>query len=450
MDARLAQHPADPTLYAYGMGRLDRSSAEVVRHHVDSCPACRRRVAEVSRDELACRFRDAEIQPVSPAPAGPFATGYSSVVGDPHTSVSPAACALAPELADYPNYHVLRELGHGGMGVVYLAENTLMGRREALKVVSRELMERRNVSERFLREIRNSAQLQHPNIVTAYSAMHAGDRIVLAMEYIEGSDLGKLVHDRGPLQVADACNFIHQAALGLQHAHERGMVHRDIKPTNLMLARTGNRAVIKILDFGLARVTQEVPTDGALTRQGQMLGTPDYIAPEQTLNARTADIRADIYSLGCTFYYLLTGAPPFPASSLYEILQAHQSVDAMPLNLVRPEVPMELAAVVAKMMAKEPSNRFQNPREVAQATKRFFKPTEASVPTSRSKAPRMTPTGTARGEVATPPAGTPIAAPASAPPAGEKSGPKRRIWSPSPTSAETRGCRKSGRPRPRA
>jgi hypothetical protein len=151
------------------------------------------------------------------------------------------------------------------------------------------------------------------------------------------------------------------------------MVHRDIKPGNLMLTRQGNRAVIKVLDFGLAKVSREVPADGALTHEGQMLGTPDFIAPEQSVDARRADIRADIYSLGCTLYYLLSGGPPFKGTSLYDILQAHHSRDALPLNLVRPEVPEELASIVARMMAKEPERRFQTPAEVAKALTPFFK-----------------------------------------------------------------------------
>ncbi len=150
------------------------------------------------------------------------------------------------------------------------------------------------------------------------------------------------------------------------------MVHRDIKPSNLIVAREGKRAVVKILDFGLAKATLEGPVDGGLTHEGQMLGTPDYIAPEQISDARRADIRADIYSLGCTLYYLLSGRPPFQGTSLYDILQAHHSMDATPLNLARPEVPVELAALVGKMMAKEPERRFQEPKEVAQALKPFF------------------------------------------------------------------------------
>jgi serine/threonine protein kinase len=248
-----------------------------------------------------------------------------------------------------------------------------MGRKEVLKVVGSHVINSRGVLDRFLGEIRHAAQLHHPNIVTAYAALRMGESLVLAMEYVEGLDLAKLVKARGPLPVANACYYVHQAALGLQHAHEHGMVHRDIKPSNLMLARQGNRAVVKVLDFGLAKVSREVPADGTLTYEGQMLGTPDFIAPEQSVDARSADIRADIYSLGCTLYYLLTGRPPFQGTSLYDVLQAHHSREALPLNLARPEVPVELAALVAKMMAKEPERRFQEPKEVAQALTPFFK-----------------------------------------------------------------------------
>ncbi len=151
------------------------------------------------------------------------------------------------------------------------------------------------------------------------------------------------------------------------------MVHRDIKPANLIRARDGKKAIVKVLDFGLAKVTSEGQADSGLTGEGQMLGTPDFIAPEQIRDAQSADIRADIYSLGCTLYYLLTGGPPFRGDHLWDLYQAHFSMEAGPLNLVRPEVPAELAAVVAKMMAKQPGRRFQTPGEVAQALTPFFK-----------------------------------------------------------------------------
>jgi hypothetical protein len=280
---------------------------------------------------------------------------------------------LPPGLADHPDYRIIRELGRGGMGVVYLAHNQLMGRDEVLKVMGRHIIEKPGVMERFLREIRSVAKLRHTNIVTAHTAFRLGESIVFAMEYVDGYDLSKLVKAKGPLSVAHATNFIYQAALGLQHAHEEGMVHRDIKPGNLMLSRKGGRALVKVLDFGLAKASREGTVDTALTREGQMLGTPDYIAPEQTLDPQKADIRADIYSLGCTLYYLLKGGPPFKGSSLFEVLQAHHATEATALDQVRPDVPRELAAVVARMMAKEPAERFQTPAEAARALAPFFK-----------------------------------------------------------------------------
>src|SRR5262249_18761072 len=228
-----------------------------------------------------------------------------------------------------------------------------------------------------------AAKLHHPNIVAAYTALRLGESLVLAMEYVEGLDLSRLVKARGPLPVANACSYVHQPALGLQHAHEHDMVHRDIKPSNLMLAKQGKRAIVKVLDFGLAKLQSEGAVDGGLTHEGQMLGTPDYIAPEQISNARKADIRADIYSLGCTLYHLLTARPPFQGDSLYDLLQAHHSMVAPLLNLVRPQVPAEVAAIVAKMMAKEPGRRFQQPKEVALALKPFFKSGNVAFPGSK-------------------------------------------------------------------
>ncbi len=374
MNASRAVHPTDQTLHDYGLGTLDGASSKSVRGHLGSCSDCRRRVAGLSSDRLLERLRAAQGQPDSPGPIMSSTDGLSIIDGEAAGSTAPPlASALPPGFADHPNYAITRELGRGGMGVVYLAQNRLLGRTEVLKVVGSHLVNRSGVGDRFLAEIRNAARLHHPNIVTAYSALRVGESLVLAMEYVEGLDLAKMVEARGPLPVAHACNYAHQAALGLQHAHEQGMVHRDIKPSNLMLARQSDRALIKVLDFGLSKVRCEGVVDGSLTHEGQMLGTPAYIAPEQISNARRADTRADIYSLGCTLYCLLTGGPPFQGTSLYDVLQAHHSMEATPLNLKRAEVPVELAALVAKMMAKEPKRRFQEPKEVAQALIPFFK-----------------------------------------------------------------------------
>jgi serine/threonine protein kinase len=361
MEASQALHPTEMRLRAYAGGQLDDPSARSVQDHLMSCPDCRRRVAGLTAD-------------VVPGPIMSSTAGLSLLVaGGDGSSPPPRADTLPPGLADHPDYEVTRELGRGGMGVVYLARNRLMGRMEVLKVVGSHLIDRGGVLDRFLAEIRHAARLHHVNIVTAYTALRFGESLVLAMEYVEGLDLTKMVQARGPLPVAHACQYVQQAAMGLQHAHEHGMVHRDIKPSNLMLNRQGSRAAIKILDFGLAKVRSEGQVDAELTHEGQMLGTPAYIAPEQISNARRADIRADIYSLGCTLYYLLAGRPPFQGACLYDVLQAHHSMEAMPLNLKRPEVPVELAALVAKMMAKEPERRFQEPRDVARALTPFFK-----------------------------------------------------------------------------
>ena len=320
-----AVHPSDQTLSAYGLGKLDDASAETVSKHLEDCDSCQRRVAELSSDEFLGRLQNAQVK--SAADWSPF--GVSSTEGARGPVVPPPPVdTLPPELVDHPDYEIVRELGRGGMGVVYLARNKLMGRLEVLKVVGGHLVERPGVRDRFLREVQSAAKLQHKNIVAAYSAMRLGESIVLAMEYIDGEDLAKMVKSRGPLPVVHACYFIYQAALGLQHAHERGMVHRDIKPANLIFAIEGKKGVVKVLDFGLAKVTSEGQADSGLTREGQMLGTPDYIAPEQIRDAQSADIRADIYSLGCTLYYLLTGGPPFRGEHLWDLYQAHFSMDA--------------------------------------------------------------------------------------------------------------------------
>ena len=392
MGASAAVHPADPILQAYGMGKLDDVSSAYVSRHLEACDSCQRRVAELLSDDFPGRLQQSQVKPKKASSVW-SPSAVSSTDGMPGTVVPPLPVdTLPPELVDHPDWEIIRELGRGGMGVVYLARNKLMGRDEVLKVVGRHLIERPGVLDRFLREIQSAARLQHVNIVTAYSAMRVGPSLVLTMEYVKGLDLAKIVKAKGPLPIAHACSFIHQAAAGLQHAHERGMVHRDIKPANLMVGE-GKKALVKLLDFGLAKVTSESQTDSGLTREGQMVGTPDYIAPEQIRDAKSADIRADIYSLGCTLYYLLTGGPPFRGEHLWDIYQAHFSTDARPLNLVRPEVPAELAAVVAKMMSKKPGRRFQTPGEVARALAPFFKlavkpPAAASVQAPRPE-PRV-------------------------------------------------------------
>jgi formylglycine-generating enzyme required for sulfatase activity/serine/threonine protein kinase len=408
MGASAAVHPADPILQAYGLGKLDEFSSVSVSQHLEACDPCQRRVAELSSDEFLTRLQQAG---AGPGTANP--TWWPSAASSSEGEQRPAVPPPPPELVDQRTWEIIRELGRGGMGVVYLARNKLMGRLEVLKVVGKHLVERPGVFDRFLREIQSAARLHHANIVTAYTADQLGGSLVLAMEYVEGLDLAKLVKTKGPLPVAHACYFIHQAALGLQHAHERGMVHRDIKPANLILASAGKKPIVKVLDFGLAKVTSEGQSDSNLTREGQMLGTPDFIAPEQIRDAQSADIRADIYSLGCTLYYLLTGGPPFGRVHVWDVYEAHRSTEAAPLNLVRPEVPIELAAVVARMMAKEPRRRFQMPGEVARVLTPFFKQAASRLPPSSSEVPRAgTRVGLTEPSIAGPVPGEPATVPA--------------------------------------
>jgi WD40 repeat protein/serine/threonine protein kinase len=269
-------------------------------------------------------------------------------------------------------YLLLERLGEGGMGQVFKARHQLMNRLVALKLIRKERLSAPNAVRRFYREVEGISRLAHPNIVMAYDVAQFGEAHVFVMEYVEGTDLSRLVKLQGPLPVAVACSYTRQAALGLQHAHEHGIVHRDIKPANLLVTSRGG--VIKVLDMGLARLQQAGDGDdqsSQLTQEGSVMGTPDYIAPEQALDSHSVDIRSDIYSLGCTLYYLLTRQVPFPGGTLGEKLVKHQLKEPQPVEQIRPEVPAALAAVVRKMMAKRPSDRYQTPAELAQALEPF-------------------------------------------------------------------------------
>lgn len=380
MPASPITHPSDEVLLALGGGKLDDAIASTVLAHLDACPDCCRRATSLSGDDLLRRVRAARSR----------WPGTVSPVSMPvQVATTADASDVPPELRGHDQYEISRELGRGGMGVVYLARHRLTDRPEVLKVLSQHLVGQAGVADRFLREIRLAARLSHPNIVTVYSAQRIGGLLVLAMEYVEGEDLARVVQTRGPLPVTEACLYAAQAALGLQHAFEKGLVHRDVKPHNLILTRQGNRPLVKVLDFGLAKATREKDASSASTgsdrtEAGMALGTPAYAAPEQTLDAAKADVRADVYSLGCTLYFLLAGRPPFQADSLFALLYAHQSKEAEPVSEHRKEVPAELAAVVAKMMEKDPARRFQTPVEVARALAPFAKKAGPVAPVPRT------------------------------------------------------------------
>jgi serine/threonine-protein kinase len=287
-------------------------------------------------------------------------------------------------------YHLLEKLGEGGYGQVYKARHQTLHRIVALKVLRPDLLSDKEAVSRFYREMEVASKIDHPNIVHAFDAGPIGSALVLAMEYVNGVGLDRLVRDRGPLAVAQAVNYICQAAQGLQHAHERGLIHRDIKPANLLVStkdegpstkgsshsdyglRTSSFGLVKILDLGLARLQQPSPGSPTsnltiLSDQTVTQGTPEYMSPEQALDFHSADGRADIYSLGCTFYYLLTGSPPFPTGSLAEKLMQHQQAEPPAVEKFRSDLPVGLADILRKMLAKQPKERPQNLGEVMHA-----------------------------------------------------------------------------------
>lgn len=275
-------------------------------------------------------------------------------------------------------YKLLDHLGTGGMSAVYLAEHAVMRRRVAVKVLPLNRVNDSSYLARFHREARAVASLDHPNIVRAFDVDQDGDVHYLVMEYVEGRDLRVLAERNGPLPYLQAADYIRQAADGLAHAHQSGLVHRDMKPANLLVDSKGT---VKVLDLGLARFSDDDENEASLTKEfdEKMLGTVDYLAPEQALDSHLVDPRADIYSLGGTLYFALTGHPPFPTGTLAQRVVMHQTKDPTPIAQERPDVPPELAAICRKMMAKSPSHRYQTAAEVSRALADWLKRYQAAL-----------------------------------------------------------------------
>jgi urea transport system substrate-binding protein len=300
--------------------------------------------------------------------------GSETVIIDaqPGNSSSLSAAAVIPaELANHPRYRVLELLSVGGMGAVYKGKHLFLERFVVLKVIRRDLLSNPQHVLRFEREAKLAAALSHPNIVTVYEAEKAGDVQFLVMEFLSGTDLGRLVKKRGPLSVTEACGWVLQAAVGLECIHEHGMVHRDIKPSNLFLTDDG---WVKILDLGLACLRGKSESSAAveLTRHGEVFGTVGFCSPEQLQESSEVDIRADIYSLGCTLYHLLAGQPPFASSSsIVEHMWAHAHEPVPPIDQIRRDVPEGLIQVLNRMLAKLPGERYPTPAAVAEALTPF-------------------------------------------------------------------------------
>jgi serine/threonine protein kinase len=369
-----AEHPNPEQLSAFLLGQLTEAERAALAAHIEMCDLCCQALREIPDDAFTARIREAN------------ASASSDMDGSPARSRRDQP--LPKELLEHPRYQIGRFLGSGGMGAVYQAEHRLMDRVVALKIIHRDLSRHPRVLDRFRKEVKAAGKLQHPNIVTAYDAEQAGDLHFLVMEFVDGVSLAQLITRKGPLEIATACNFIRQAARGLQHAFEAGMVHRDIKPHNLMLTRKGQ---IKILDFGLARMASESLADLALpdaegdpgrTRVGEIMGTPDFMAPEQIIDPTQADIRADLYSLGCTLYYLLCGRSPFWNEAGRVALTSKKYRPPRPITDLRADLPAELVAVINKMLAKDPAQRYQTPAEFMKPLAPFMKgaPTAATQP----------------------------------------------------------------------
>lgn len=353
--------PDEKTLKLFIVGRLTAQQVEEFEKHLETCPACSERLAELEAG--------ANIPILDDIREAHQSGSESGTLGDSST-ISPDM----PRSIDH--YNVLDVLGSGGMGTVYSAENPHLDRKVAIKVVKSSRRIHQSSIDRFSREMKAAGKLHHPNIVQALDGGLVDGQPYLVMEYLEGCDLSRYVKEHGPLQVEQACNIIRQAATGLDYAHRLGYVHRDVKPTNLWLMSDGT---VKILDFGLVRVLEQ-KKDERGTAPEEILGSPDYISPEQITDSKQADNRSDIYSLGCTFYYLLTGEPPFGKEThptTNDKFNAHVKEPFPPLDPCRKDIPKTVDQLLRQMVAKQPEQRPQSASAIVHALEkreisRFF------------------------------------------------------------------------------
>ena len=381
---------------------VSEQRAELISEHLERCRTCEEMVVELERDgdTLADWIK-------APAARPQFANEsecqrlMQSLLGKTNLSLPDASSgdvsfAMFQSLRDY---QIVAKLGEGGMGAVFKAVHQRLKKTVALKVLPTSRIGDVAAVSRFEREMEVLGQLNHPNIVQALDAGEHDGQHYLVMEFVEGSDLSEVVRSCSPLSVADACELIAQAATGLQYAHEHGFVHRDIKPSNLMLSRESrissregsqlpgtqlsplaSHPCVKILDMGLARMLEHSPhsseaaASSEITTTGQIMGTLDYMAPEQGGDSHQVDIRADIYSLGATLYKLLTGQAPYAEHAQKSPMQRLMAIaqhDPPSIATKRADIPPKLAAVVHKMLAKNPDDRFATPSELVQALSPF-------------------------------------------------------------------------------
>ena len=388
--------PTRADLDSFQAGELDDVAQTSVASHVESCSKCQRSLETIIGDSsdtvLSALLAETVANPFAEEVACQSAierVAQMAGEGLPHAlekelaptidlrTASGRANDLPLPLETIREYKLLAKLGEGGMGAVYRALHTRLDKVVALKVLPEGRIRDAGSVARFQREMKAVGRLDHPNIVRAMDAGEEAGTHFLVMEYVEGADLSGLAKSIGPLPVADACELVRQAAVGLQEAHEHGMVHRDIKPSNLILAKSPRKnspPTLKILDLGLALLGEALSADQGLTSTGQMMGTIDYMAPEQGSDTHNVDIRADIYSLGATLYRLLTGTAPFSGAKFdtpVKKILALATKEPTAVETLRADVPPALAAIVNKMLAKAPAQRFDTPEELAEALAPF-------------------------------------------------------------------------------
>lgn len=371
--------PNRERLARYLLGKLAEADFQQVAAHVEACQACQAHLDDLdgASDSLVGVLRqsglgatnsdDSELEDLVSRVEAIGPDVHQSRADRPESSNASPGPRTPKQLGQY---QLLERLGRGGMGVVYKARHARLKRLVAVKVIAHHRLPDPQAVARFYREMEAVGRLSHQNIVQAYDAGEADGHHFLAMEFVDGRNLSQLVRSGGPLPVADACEIIRQTCLGLEHAHRHGLVHRDVKPSNVMLAKEG---VVKLLDLGLARLTDVAITDDEATASQQILGSPDFMAPEQAHDSRRVDARTDLYSLGCTLYFLLTGRPPF-AGPQYDTrlkkVMGHAQAQPTPVLSVRPDLPAGVAQLVGRLMAKRPEDRPTSAAEVAEALAR--------------------------------------------------------------------------------
>jgi serine/threonine protein kinase len=354
----LAEHPPEGDLFDFARGLLAPARSDAVEVHVARCNRCAAKVAAADDDGFIRLIKDAGNSKLDESPLKPGDRPTEFFARQGPLDLDP----LPPELRNHPRYKIEEPLATGAMGDVYLATDKVLAQRVVVKVLKPRWAGNPVRLKRFLQEARVAQRLRHANIARVLHSAPAGESAYIVMEFVDGETLAEIVGRRGPLPIEEACGLVAQAAAGLAYAARQRAIHRDVKPENLMFDDETKQ--LKVVDFGLGRLVDEQRSGSRLTREGEILGTVNYMAPEQAADSRSADTRSDVYSLGCVLFFLLAGFPPFRGRSPLEVLTKHAQEAPPSLAALRPEIPAEIAALVARMLAKSPLERPQSLAEI--------------------------------------------------------------------------------------